>query len=132
MDDYAEQVVDGQVNALSKRVIGAAIEVHRELGPGLSESIYERALCAELSRREIPFVCQHSFAVTYKGDEVGTFRVDLLVAGCLVVEIKSVELLTQLHKSQLITYLRAGRSPLGLPINFNVPVLKDGLKRLVP
>lgn len=119
------------VNDLSNRVIGAAIEVHRTLGPGFLEGMYERALCVELELRDIPFERQASLRLRYKGREVGAGRVDLLVGGDLVVELKAVQVLAPVHRAQVIAYLRALRKRLALLINFNVLSLKDGLTRIV-
>jgi GxxExxY protein len=120
-----------EVNRLSHDVIGAALEVHRVLGPGFLESVYEEALCAELELRRIPFVRQAPLPIWYKGRVVGEGRMDLLVGDCLVVELKAVEVLAPIHSVQLLTYLRATGHKLGLLINFNVAVLKHGIKRVV-
>ena len=127
------QVIEpsAEVNRLTGEVIGAAIEVHRVLGPGLLESVYEEALCVELALRNIPFVRQPSVDLSYKGHPIGKGRLDLLVDNALVVELKSVETLTAVHKAQLISYLKTTGYSLGLLINFNVPVLKDGIVRTV-
>ncbi len=119
-----------EVDRLAFAVLGAAIEVHRELGPGHAEKAYERALCIELRCRRIPFIQQSGFSLLYKGNEVGDGRLDLLVGGILIVEIKAVESLSPLHTAQLIAYLRATDKQLGLLINFNVRRLKDGVKRI--
>jgi GxxExxY protein len=116
---------------LAHAVIGAAIEVHRHLGPGFLEGIYEEALCVELSDAGIPVERQAEISVDYKGRSVGRHRLDLLVAKTLIVELKTVEELAEIHKAQVISYLKATRLPLGLLINFNVPVLKAGLQRVV-
>jgi GxxExxY protein len=116
---------------LAYEVIGAAIEVHRVLGPGLFESIYEQALCIELNERKIPFVRQMEVDLRYKGQPVGKARLDLLVGGSVVLELKSVERLSDIHTAQVITYLSAAGFVLGLLINFNAKVLKDGIKRIV-
>jgi GxxExxY protein len=117
--------------SVSKRVIAACIEVHRQLGPGLLESIYEIALCEELTLRAIPFERQLSIPVTYKGKQLDqTYRIDLLVAGQLLLEVKSVESLLPVHSAQVITYLRVTGLETGLLVNFNTLVLKDGLRRL--
>ncbi|HET6314183.1 MAG TPA: GxxExxY protein [Chloroflexia bacterium] len=120
-----------ELNRLSHDVIGAALEVHRVLGPGFLESVYEEALCLELELRGIPFARQAPLPVWYKGRIVGEGRMDLLVGGCLVIELKAVEVLAQIHAVQLLTYLRATGHKLGLLINFNVAVLKHGIKRVV-
>jgi GxxExxY protein len=119
-------------NAVTEAIIGAAIEVHRLLGAGLLESAYERCLRHELTLRGIPFVHQQELPVEYKGLQLDCgYRLDLVVAGLVVVEIKSVEKLEKIHEAQLLTYLRLGHWQIGLLINFNVPVLKDGIKRRV-
>lgn len=119
------------INELTQAVIGAAIEVHRHLGPGLGESLYERALCVELQIQNIPFECQKPIALTYKGQPIGDGRLDLLVDSRLVVELKAIDTLTPTHQGQVLTYLKGGGYKLGLLINFNVPRLRDGVKRLI-
>ena len=120
-----------ELNALSHDVIGAAIEVHRILGPGFLESVYEEALCVELNLRKIPFVRQQKLFIDYKGNSVGEGRVDLLVGNALLMELKAVEALHPIHHAQVISYLKTLRCPLGLLINFNVVKLKDGIRRIV-
>lgn len=120
-----------ELNGLSSAVIGAAIEVHRLLGPGFAESVYEEALCIELAERGIPFARQAAIQVRYKGRLVGEGRLDLLVADVLIVELKVVDALAPVHTSQLLSYLKATGHPLGLLMNFNVPRLMQGVKRLV-
>jgi GxxExxY protein len=117
---------------LSHRIIGAAIEVHRVLGPGLPESVYEAALCRELFLRGIRFRQQKPLPVTYKGQtlECG-FRLDLLVEETVVIEVKALEKILALHKAQLLGYLRLEGLWLGLLINFNVNILRDGLRRVL-
>ena len=122
---------DEELNRLSDAVIGAAIEVHRVLGPGFLESVYEEALCVELGLKGIPFVRQAPVAVDYKGHPVGEARLDLLVDGRLAVELKAVESLLPIHKAQVRSYLCATGYPLGLLINLNVRVLTDGVKRII-
>lgn len=119
------------LDALARRVIGAAIEVHRELGPGFVESVYEEALAMELELRSIAFSRQVPVAATYKGRRVGEARLDILVAGQLVLELKAIAELAPVHTAQLMSYLKATKYPLGLLINFNTPVLKSGIKRIV-
>lgn len=121
----------GEVDALAREVIGAAIEVHRALGPGFLESVYETALCVELTARSIPFIRQAICRIEYKGQEVGEGRMDLVVANLLIVECKAVEALLPIHQAQVISYLRATGHELGLLINFNTQVLKDGIRRVV-
>ena len=112
-------------------VIGAAIEVHRCLGPGFLEAVYEEALSIELVRRRIPFVRQFPVAVNYKGHAVGESRLDMLVANALIVELKAVETVLPVHTAQVMSYLKATGHYLGLLINFNVPYLKGGIKRII-
>ena len=119
------------LNQLAEKVIGAAIEVHRQLGPGLLESSYETCLCHEMELRGISFTRQIEFPVRYKGIALDAgYRIDVLVEGCLVLELKAVEKVTELHKAQLLTYLKLRDAWLGLILNFNVPVMKDGIHRL--
>lgn len=119
-------------NELSGLVIGAAIEVHKVLGPGLLESVYQKCLVRELYTRGMLVETEVPVVVEYKGDVItDAYRVDLLVNNQLVVELKSVEKLTALHKAQLLTYLRLMNRKLGLLINFNELVVKDGIKRLI-
>jgi GxxExxY protein len=121
-----------ELKKLTEAVIGAAIEVHRHLGPGLLESAYEQCLCRELSLRGIPFECQRQLPVSYKGMLLDCgYRIDLLIDGQLVVEIKAVEKLQPIHEAQVLTYLRLGPWQVGLLMNFNVEVLRLGIKRLV-
>lgn len=119
------------IDRLAYSVIGAAIEVHSLLGPGYLESVYEEALAVELKLRGIAFERQVSVAVKYKGQDVGTARLDLLIGRQLVVELKAVDALAPIHEAQVISYLKALNLPLGLLINFNVPLLKSGIKRIV-
>lgn len=119
------------VDQIAHLVIGAAIEVHRVLGPGFLERAYEEAMAVELQLRGLTCERQVAVALEYKGRPVGTQRLDLLVGGSLIVELKAVEALLPIHSAQVLSYLRASGMPLALLINFNVPVLKQGIKRLV-
>lgn len=117
---------------LTERVIGAAIEVHRHLGPGLLESAYGQCLCHELSRRGLVFTRQTSVPVIYKGLRLECgYRSSLVMEERVVLELKAVAELTELHRARLLTYLRPTGKPVGLVINFNVPVLEDGIMRVV-
>jgi len=116
---------------LARAVIGAAIEVHRVLEPGLLEAVYEEALCIELTERRVPFTRQQRIDLEYKGYPVGTGRLDYLVGGAVVVELKAVEKLTDIHVAQVLSYLKSTRYRLGLLINFNVTMLRNGIKRIV-
>ena len=123
--------LDARTNELSNGVIGAAIEVHRHLGPGYLESVYERAMCLELADREMEFSVQNPFEVLYKERQVGEGRFDIVVEGLLVVELKAVERLAPIHSAQLLSYLKVSNLRLGLLINFDVLKLKDGIKRVI-
>lgn len=125
------QEPDQELDRLAHKVIGAAIEVHRQLGPGFQERVYENALCIEFELRGIPFGSQSGVEISYKGRAVGTGKLDLIVGGRLIVELKTVERLAPIHSAQIISYLRMTNRILGLLINFNVPVLKEGIKRVV-
>lgn len=121
-----------ELEELSSAVIGAAIEVHRELGPGLLESAYEACLGHELALRQIAFEWQVPLPVSYKGVHLDCgYRLDLVVNGQLVVELKAVEHLEPIHQAQLLTYLRLSRKRVGLLINFNVALLKQGIVRRI-
>ncbi len=129
MDCYVEPGSD--INALASKVIAAAVEVHKHLGPGFLEAIYEEALGIELFLRKVRFVRQPAIPVTYKGHEIADARPDLLVASQLVVELKAVERLAPIHIAQAVSYLRATGLPLALVINFNAPILLRGVRRVV-
>ena len=117
---------------LSNRVIGCAIEVHRELGPGLLESTYEQCLAHELKLNDIAFKLQHPQPVEYKGIRLDCgYRIDLLVECVLILELKSVDQVTGIHEAQLLTYMKLAGVKTGLLINFNVKRVKDGITRFV-
>jgi len=117
---------------LTRRIIGAAIEVHRQLGPGLLESAYEECLCYELSLRRLAFERQKPLPIDYKGLRLHcAYRLDLIVDDKVIVEIKAMDGLLPIHTAQLLTYLKAAGKELGLLINFNVPILRSGIKRIV-
>ena len=116
---------------LSYRIIGAAIEVHKHLGPGLLESVYEAALCAELRLRDINFERQRRIRISYKEQDLGYHVVDLIVENRAIVEVKSVEALAKVHTAQLLTYLKLTGLSAGLLLNFNAPTLAEGLKRVL-
>jgi GxxExxY protein len=121
-----------EMNDLTEQVIGACIEVHRNTGPGLLETTYQQCLCRELSLRDIPFQLQCPLPVNYKGTLLDCgYRIDLLIDHRLVLELKSVDRILPFHEAQLLTYLRLGGWKVGLIINFNVEILKDGIKRKV-
>ena len=117
---------------LTEQIIGAAIEVHRELGPGLLESAYEQCFCHELHLRGIAFQCQLELPVEYKGLDLDCgYRIDVVVESAVIVELKSIEQILPIHHAQLLTYLRLSGKKVGLLINFNVSVLKNGIVRRV-
>ena len=125
-------IIKQKANSLSREIISASIEVHRVLGPGLLESAYEECLCHELNRRSIRLKRQVSVPLIYKNIRLDCgYRIDILVEELVLIELKSVERLDPLHHAQVLTYLRLRNLWLGLLINFNVPVLRLGLKRLV-
>jgi len=116
---------------LTERIIGCAIEVHRQLGPGLLEGTYEAALCIELNNADLNHVRQPIFPVVYKGQTIGEYRLDLIVDDAVVVEIKSVERFDSIFEAQVLTYLRVTGKKVGLLMNFNSRLLRDGIKRFV-
>lgn len=121
-----------RLDQISHDIIGAAIEVHRHLGPGLLESAYECCLVFELNRLGLKFEQQKPLPVVYKGEKLDCgYRLDLVVEDEIIVEIKAIEKLLPIHDAQLLSYLRLAHKRVGLLMNFHVPVLKDGLKRLV-
>ncbi|MBE8965578.1 GxxExxY protein [Nostocales cyanobacterium LEGE 12452] len=120
-----------EMNRLTGEVIGAAIEVHKVLGPGFLEEVYKEALIIEFFRCGIPHLVEKSVTVNYKGHEVGKGRLDFLVANCLIVELKAVQNLAPIHEAQVLSYLKMTNYPLALLINFNVLLLKDGIKRII-
>jgi GxxExxY protein len=120
------------INQLTHEVIGAAIEVHRKLGPGLLESAYRKCLCHELTLRGVQFEDEYPLPLEYKGIRLECgYRVDILVDGLVAVEVKSIQALAPIHEAQLLTYLRVGGWRLGLLINFNVEILKNGIRRKI-
>ena len=120
-----------QTEQLISRVIGCAIEVHKAIGPGFAESIYKRALCIEFDASGVPYDCERVVRLLHRGQPLGTFRLDVLVGNEVVVEVKSVERLLEVHRVQIRQYMRVSNIRAGLLMNFNVPVLPDGLKRFV-
>ncbi len=120
------------INQLSSKIIGAAIEVHRILGPGLLESAYEGCLCYELELRKIKFERQESLPIIYKGKRLDCgYRLDIVIENKIITELKSIEKIEPIHKAQLLSYLKLSGQKLGLLLNFNVSVMKDGIVRLV-
>ena len=120
------------INQLSSEIIGSAIEVHKALGPGLLESSYQKCLCHELRLRGIPFEYEKPLPLVYKGEKLDCgYRMDLVVENAIIVELKSCEKLQPIHEAQLLTYLKLSDLNLGLLLNFNVPVMRDGICRMV-
>lgn len=120
-----------EVDALAYKVIGVLIEVHRKLGPGFLECVYEEATCIELAKNHIPFERQVKIAVTYDGKVIGEGRIDLLIDKKLILELKAVDALAPIHHMQALSYLRMTGLELALLANFNVAVMKNGIKRVV-
>ena len=119
-------------NELSSKIIGAAIEVHKKLGPGLLESVYEECISHELSLRGIAFERQKPLPVVYKGKKLDCgYRLDIVVEKAIIVEMKSCEKIEPIHRAQLLTYLKLSGLNLGLLLNFNTPVMRDGIVRIV-
>ena len=117
---------------LTNRIILAAIEVHRHLGPGLLESAYETCLCRELSLQGVNFICQVPLAIKYKGDSINCgYRMDLVVEDKVILELKAVEKILPIHEAQLLTYLKLAHKKVGLILNFHCCLMKDGIKRMV-
>ena len=130
-DSVGHRSISAELNDASHKIIGAAIEVHRHLGPGLLENIYEQALVHELQLRGMVVQRQVPVSITYKGLTIGGQRLDLLVDPGIVVEIKAIEAVKEVHAAQLMSYLKSTGLRLGLLINFNNLVLKTGIKRIV-
>jgi GxxExxY protein len=120
------------INKITEIIIGASIDVHRALGPGLLESTYEECLCYELEQRNVKFERQYNLPIVYKDVRIDCgYRIDLLIEEQVVVELKAIERLLPLHDAQLLSYLKSGDWKVGLLINFNVPVLKHGIRRKI-
>lgn len=120
-----------ELNQLTEKIIGCAIEVHRQLGPGLLENIYESALCVELESAGLKYARQFTVPIIYKGQGIGEGRIDLLVENEVIVEIKSVERFDPVFEAQVLTYLKLANKKVGLLINFNTRLLKDGINRFI-
>ena len=123
--------LSAEAESVMSETIGAAIAVHRALGPGFIESIYRRAMCIELESRNLAYEKERSIRVCYRGVEIPGQRVDLIIEGLIVVELKAVAKLDEIHRAQLISYLRTTGLRGGLLINFRVPLLREGLRRIV-
>jgi GxxExxY protein len=126
------ETISTRTESLAAQVVDAAVKVHKALGPGLLESVYEICLCHEFTRRAIPFQRQVVLPINYEGIQLEAgLRIDIIVESCLVVELKTVDALSPLHEAQLLTYLKLSNNRLGLLLNFNVPIMKQGIKRLI-
>ena len=120
------------INKLTGKIIGAAIEVHKQLGPGLLESTYEECLCYELRQKNVSFDRQKNLPIRYKEVRLDCgYRLDVLVEGTSILELKACDKIEDIHKAQLLTYLRLSGLKVGLILNFNVPIMKDGIVRVV-
>lgn len=132
MEPQRHRGTEDPINGLTEKVIGACIEIHKELGPGLLESAYEECLCFELEQRGIRFTRQQVLPVTYKQVRLECgYKMDIVVENRLILELKTVEHLLPIHEAQLLTYLKLTGIKFGLLLNFNVPTLRQGIKRVV-
>lgn len=123
--------ISAEIDIIAKQVVDSAFQVHQRLGPGLLESVYERCLCHELEKRDIPFQTQLAIPIHYDNIKLdGGLRLDLLAAGAVIVELKAIDSLLAIHEAQLLTYLKLSNKRLGLLINFNVTLIKNGIKRI--
>ena len=120
-----------ELNKITEKIIGCAIEVHRNLGPGLLESIYESALCVEFDNNDVEYQRQILIPVRYKGNIIGEHKLDLLVENEIIVELKAIDKMAPIFEAQLLSYLKMAKKKLGLLINFNSIQLKEGLKRII-
>lgn len=126
------QALSSRLERVGRAIIGAGLQVHRELGPGLLESSYEHCLCYELAKEGLPFRRQVSLPLRYDGQDLDAgYRLDLLVDERVIVEVKSVEALSRLHEAQILTYLKLSGHRLGYLLNFNVPMFRQGIRRVV-
>ncbi|MBA3694443.1 MAG: GxxExxY protein [Acidobacteria bacterium] len=129
---FEENPVNQKINQITEKIIGCAISVHRGLGPGLLESAYEECLCFELTQNKLEFDSQVPLPVIYKGVKLDCgYRIDVVVENLVIVELKAVERILPVHEAQLLSYLKLYDKKIGLLINFHVPILKSGLKRIV-
>lgn len=132
MEPQRHRGTEDAINALTERVIGACIEIHKELGPGLLESAYEECLCYELELQGFRFTRQQPLPVTYKQVKLDCgYKMDIVVESRLILELKTVEHLLPIHEAQLLTYLKLTGMKFGLLLNFNVPTLRQGIKRII-
>lgn len=119
------------LNAVTEKIIGCAIEVHRNLGPGLLESVYEKAMCYEIGVQGIRFQNQVQVPIVHKGSNLGEHRIDMVLEDAVIVEFKAVDRMEPVFKAQILSYMRLTNMKLGLLINFNVPYLRDGIQRII-
>jgi GxxExxY protein len=131
IQDILGPLKEQKLNVLTERIIGCAIEVHKTLGPGLLESLYENALCFEFEQNRLRYDRQIEMPAIYKGQALGLYRLDLIVEDEIILELKAVEVVNPVYQAQLLSYLRITGKKLGLLINFKVPFLKDGVKRII-
>lgn len=131
MELRIDNQLDEQTEMLIKNIIGAAIEVHRELGPGYLEKVYEQAMGLELRHRGLAYATQVPITVYYKGEKIHGQVLDMIVEGRVILELKSVEMLLQIHEAQILSYLKSTKLPAGLLINFKERLVKNGIKRFV-
>ena len=125
-------VIDGTIEALASQIVDAAFKVHDYFGSGMLESIYEKALCKELEKRKLSYVKQMGITLFYEGEDLGEgFRADLVVEDTILLELKACEKLLPIHKAQTLSYMRFANLPLGFLINFNVPLIKNGIVRVI-
>lgn len=121
-----------KLNQISSEVVDAIYSTHKELGAGLLENVYEMCLCIELDNRNIKYRCQVELPIIYKGKKINsTYRIDILIEDSIILELKSVENLLPIHQAQLLTYLKLSHLKLGFLVNFNVPLIKNGIKRMI-
>ena len=131
MELHIDNQLDEQTEAIIKSIIGAAIDVHRELGPGYLEKVYERAMGLELRHRGLCYTTQVPVAVHYKGEKIHGQVLDMVVEEKVILELKSVDMLLLIHEAQILSYLKSTRLPAGLLINFKERLVKNGIKRFV-
>lgn len=123
--------ISTEIDIIAKQIVDSAFQVHQRLGPGLLESVYEHCLCHELNKRDIAFQTQLALPICYDDIKLeGGLRLDLLVADAVVVELKAIDSLLPIHEAQLLTYLKLSNKRLGLLVNFNVTLIKNGIKRI--
>ena len=121
-----------ELGPLSASIVGAALKVHKALGPGLLESVYERCLCHELTCRGVPFQSQVALPVLYEGIRIDSgLRIDMIVGGRIIVELKAAEIMHPVYTAQILTYLKLTGLRLGMLVNFNVPMIRDGIRRII-